>query len=92
MLEEAVDAEAAFAEDVLSGAVSGLPVADMRQHLRYVADCRLADLGLPARFGAANPFPFMALQVVAELSNFFERTVSAYQVGVSGTVSFDEDF
>ena len=92
MLEEAVEAEAAFAEDVLSGAVSGLPLADMRQYLRYVADCRLADLGLPPRFGAANPFPFMALQDVAELSNFFERTVSAYQVGVAGTVSFDEDF
>ncbi len=27
-----------------------------------------------------------------ELSNFFERRVSAYQVGVSGTVSFDDDF
>ena len=27
-----------------------------------------------------------------ELSNFFERRVSAYQVGVSGTVTFDEDF
>jgi hypothetical protein len=51
-----------------------------------VADCRLADLSLPPRFGATNPFPFMALQDVAELSNFFERTVSAYQVGVAGTV------
>ena len=92
MLEEAVEVEAAFAEDVLSGAVSGLPLADMRQYLRYVADCRLADLGLPPRFGDPNPFPFMALQDVAELSNFFERTVSAYQVGVSGRVVFDEDF
>ena len=27
-----------------------------------------------------------------ELSNFFERRVSAYQVGISGTVSFDDDF
>ena len=27
-----------------------------------------------------------------ELANFFERTVSAYQVGVSGAVGFDEDF
>ncbi|MGH8999037.1 MAG: ribonucleotide-diphosphate reductase subunit beta [Acidimicrobiia bacterium] len=92
MLEEAVEVEAAFAEDVLSGAVSGLPVADMRQYLCYVADCRLADLGLPPRFGASNPFSFMALQDVSELSNFFERTVSAYQVGVGGTVAFDEEF
>ena len=34
----------------------------------------------------------MDLQDVQELANFFERTVSAYQVGVSGSVSFDEDF
>ena len=27
-----------------------------------------------------------------ELSNFFERRVSAYQVAVPGTVSFDEEF
>ena len=27
-----------------------------------------------------------------ELSNFFERRVSAYQVGVSGDVAFDDDF
>ena len=39
-----------------------------------------------------NPFAFMELQDVQELSNFFERRVSAYQVGVTGTVSFDDDF
>ena len=27
-----------------------------------------------------------------ELSNFFERRVSAYQVAVTGTVGFDEEF
>jgi ribonucleoside-diphosphate reductase beta chain len=39
-----------------------------------------------------NPFAFMELQDVQELSNFFERRVSAYQVGVSGDVSFDDEF
>jgi ribonucleoside-diphosphate reductase beta chain len=34
----------------------------------------------------------MELQDVQGLSNFFERTVSSYQVGVVGDVSFDEDF
>ena len=34
----------------------------------------------------------MELQDVQELSNFFERRVSAYQVGVTGTVAFDHDF
>jgi ribonucleoside-diphosphate reductase beta chain len=40
----------------------------------------------------ANPFGFMELQDVQELSNFFERCVSAYQVAVPGSVSFDSDF
>jgi ribonucleoside-diphosphate reductase beta chain len=29
---------------------------------------------------------------VQELSNFFERRVSAYQVAVAGSVGFDEEF
>jgi ribonucleoside-diphosphate reductase beta chain len=34
----------------------------------------------------------MELQDVQELTNFFEKRVSAYQIGVSGQVSFDEAF
>jgi ribonucleoside-diphosphate reductase beta chain len=34
----------------------------------------------------------MELQDVQELSNFFERRVSSYQVAVSGQVAFDETF
>jgi ribonucleoside-diphosphate reductase beta chain len=49
-------------------------------------------LGLEPEFGSANPLAFMELQDVQELSNFFERRVSAYQVGVSGSVSFEEEF
>jgi len=92
MLAEAVDCEAQFAEDLLGGGVPGLTLADMRSYLEHVADRRLAQLGLPELYGAKNPFAFMELQDVQELSNFFERRVSAYQVAVSGTVSFDDDF
>lgn len=92
MIEEAVEAEMVFAQDLLSGGVAGLSVADTRQYLEYVADQRLANLGLPSRFGAKNPFDFMMLQDVQELANFFERRVSAYQVGITGDVGFDEDF
>lgn len=61
-------------------------------YLRSRPDRRLAALGLAPEYGAKNPFAFMELQDVQELSNFFERRVSAYQVAVTGTVSFDEDF
>jgi ribonucleoside-diphosphate reductase beta chain len=92
MIEEAVECETQFAQDILSGGVAGLSVADMRQYLEFVADQRLAMLGLNARYGAKNPFSFMDLQDVQELANFFERRVSAYQVGVQGEVVFDEAF
>lgn len=92
MLREAVDVEAAFACDVLSGGVNGLSPREMRQYLEYVADLRFQSLGLAPEFHARNPFAFMDLQDVQELTNFFERRVSAYQVGVSGQVAFDAAF
>jgi ribonucleoside-diphosphate reductase beta chain len=92
MLAEAVECEVAFAEDLLEQGVSGMSPADMRSYLQHVADRRLAQLGIEPLYGSANPFAFMELQDVQELSNFFERRVSAYQVGISGTVSFDDDF
>jgi ribonucleoside-diphosphate reductase beta chain len=92
MLAEAVDCEAQFAEDLLGGGVAGLSLADMRSYLEHVADRRLAQLGIAPLYGSSNPFAFMDLQDVQELSNFFERRVSAYQIGVTGTVAFDDDF
>ncbi len=92
MLREAVECEVQFAEDLLGQGVSGMSIVDMREYLQHVADRRLAVLGLDPIYGSKNPFAFMELQDVQELANFFERRVSAYQVGVTGTVSFDDDF
>jgi ribonucleoside-diphosphate reductase beta chain len=92
MLAEAVECEVQFAEDLLEQGVSGMSPADMREYLQHVADRRLAVLGIEPLYGSRNPFAFMELQDVQELSNFFERRVSAYQVGVTGSVAFDEDF
>lgn len=92
MVEEAVDCEATFAEDILGQGVPGLSVKDMKEYLEYTADQRLMNLGLPKHYSTKNPLKFMELQDVSGLSNFFERTVSSYQVGVSGDVSFDEEF
>jgi ribonucleoside-diphosphate reductase beta chain len=92
MMAEAVECEVQFAADLLEQGVSGMSLTDMREYLRHVADRRLSQLGIEPLYGAANPFAFMELQDVQELSNFFERRVSAYQVGVTGSVSFDDDF
>jgi ribonucleoside-diphosphate reductase beta chain len=92
MLDDAIACETQFAEDLLAGGVAGLSASDMRQYLENVADQRLAALGLPPVYGARNPFPFMDLQDVQEVANFFERRVSAYQVGVTGEVALDAAF
>lgn len=92
MIGEAIDCETRFAEDLLGGGVIGLSVADVRGYLEYCADQRLARLGLPPAYQTPNPLAFMDLQDVQEVTNFFERRVSAYQVGVSGDVVLDAAF
>ncbi len=92
MLDDAIETEMAFAQDILEHGIAGLSQKDMRQYLQFVADQRLESLSIPAKYHVKNPFPFMELQDVQELANFFERRVSAYQMGVSGQVAFDEIF
>ena len=92
MLEEAIECEVQFAEDVLSGGVAGISTRDMRQYLQHCADNHFAKLGMARRYNVRNPLPFMELQDVQELTNFFERRVSSYQVGVQGEVGFDHAF
>jgi ribonucleoside-diphosphate reductase beta chain len=92
MMASAVDCESQFADDVLSGGVVGMTRREMRQYLEYVADQRLIMLQLKPMYGSKNPFHFMELQDVQELTNFFERRVSAYQVAVQGEVAFDQAF
>ena len=92
MLEEAVEAETLFAEDLLGEGLAGLSLRDVRGYLEYVADQRLQQLDMPKRYGTKNPLSFMELQDVQELTNFFERRVASYQVGVTGEVTLDGAF
>jgi ribonucleoside-diphosphate reductase beta chain len=96
MMREAVECETLFAQDLLSGGVAGLSVQEMRQYLEYVADQRLMMLGMPPMFRVKNPLSFMDLQDVQELTNFFERRSSAYQVavgvGAANDVTLDAAF
>ena len=93
MIDEAIDCETQFAEDLLGGGVAGLSVA---RRARVPGVLRRPAPGdarhCQARYGAQNPFAFMDLQDVQEVTNFFERRVSAYQVGVEGEVVLDAAF
>jgi len=95
MIEEAIDVEMNFCEDSLSFGVTGMSAALMRQYLQYCADQRLVRMGLEKRYKSNNPFPFMVLQDVQPLTNFFEKRVTEYQKGFDANQSgvvFDESF
>ncbi len=92
MLTEAIDCEMLFAQEILEQGIAGLSNKDMKTYLQFVADQRFERMGMDKIYNVKNPFDFMELQNTQELANFFERRVSAYQVSVTGDVSFDEAF
>jgi ribonucleoside-diphosphate reductase beta chain len=92
MMAEAIECEVGFGSDLLSEGITGLSEASVRQYLEYVADARLGRLGFAPQYRASNPFDFLDLQDVQEVTNFFERRVSAYQVGIVGAVALDIAF
>lgn len=95
MMAEAIDVEMEFCEDALSFGITGMSGAMMRQYLEFVADQRLSNLGFKRKYFAKNPFPFMLLQDVQPLTNFFEKRVTEYQKGFEATSSavvFDAAF
>ena len=95
MIEEAVEVEMAFCEDVLSQGISGISPKSMKEYLLFCADQRFQQLGYDKRYGVRNPFPFMVLQDVQPLTNFFEKRVTEYQKGFSAKreeIVFDEAF
>jgi len=95
MMEEAIEVEMEFCNDALSFGISGLNAKLMREYLQYCTDQRLVQLGYPKKYQSKNPFPFMVLQDVQPLTNFFEKRVTEYQKGFGATresIVFNETF
>jgi len=56
--------------------------------MAYMAGRRLERIGLPARYGSGNPFPWMSEIIdLGEEKNFFETRVTEYQS--AGALSWD---
>ena len=95
MIEEAIEVEMNFCADALTFGVSGLSPDLMKEYLKFCADQRLVQMGFEKKYGASNPFPFMMLQDVQPLTNFFEKRVTEYQKGLTvkpDDISFDVAF
>lgn len=75
------------------GDVHGLSAAEVKDYIRYIADRRLEQLGLPKVYGdAANPLPWMDDMLNAiEHTNFFENRATEYSRAAT-TGTWDEAF
>lgn len=89
LIVEAVDLEIRYAHDTMPRGVLGLNAAMFEEYLRFIANRRCSQIGLPEQFpGATNPFPWMSEVIdLKKEKNFFETRVTEYQTG--GALSWD---
>jgi ribonucleoside-diphosphate reductase beta chain len=67
------------------GPVQGMTAEDIKQYIRYIADWRLDQLGLPKIYGVAeHPIPWLtAILNGVEHANFFEARATEYSKGAT---------
>ncbi|MCY4428555.1 MAG: ribonucleotide-diphosphate reductase subunit beta [Halieaceae bacterium] len=89
MILEGTQLEIEYARDSMPRGVLGMNAVMMEEYLQFIANRRLAQLGLPEQFaGAQNPFPWMSeIMDLRKEKNFFETRVIEYQTG--GALSWD---
>lgn len=90
MMKTAVELECRYAEETMPRGILGLNCAMFKEFLRFVADRRLEQIGLPGLFaGSRNPFPWMSEAAdLKKEKNFFETRVIEYQTG--GKLKWDD--
>lgn len=89
MILEGTQLEVEYARDSMPRGVLGMNAAMMEEYLHFIANRRLAQLGLPEAFpGVKNPFPWMSeIMDLRKEKNFFETRVIEYQTG--GALSWE---
>ena len=89
MILEGTELEIAYARDTMPRGVLGMNAAMMEEYLQFIANRRLAQLGLKEQYPSAkNPFPWMSeIMDLRKEKNFFETRVIEYQTG--GALNWD---
>lgn len=89
MILEGTELEIQFARDSMPRGVLGMNAAMMEEYLHFIANRRLAQLGLAEQYAnAQNPFPWMSeIMDLRKEKNFFETRVIEYQTG--GALSWE---
>jgi ribonucleoside-diphosphate reductase beta chain len=80
-LQEAVNLEVQYAEDVLPTGILGLNADMFVQYMQYIANRRLSGLNMLEIYtDVKNPFPFLSEAIdLDKQKNFFETKVTEYQ-------------
>ena len=89
MILEGTQLEIEYARDTMPRGVLGMNANMMADYLMFIANRRLAQIGLAEQFpGVRNPFPWMSeIMDLKKEKNFFETRVTEYQTG--GALSWD---
>lgn len=89
MILEGTELEIQYGHDTMPRGILGMNASMMEEYLHFIANRRLAQLGLGEAFpGAQNPFPWMSeIMDLRKEKNFFETRVIEYQTG--GALSWD---
>ncbi|GAB3384364.1 ribonucleotide-diphosphate reductase subunit beta [Azotobacter armeniacus] len=89
MILQGTQLEIEYARDTMPRGVLGMNAAMMEDYLKFIANRRLSQLGLPEQYpGTTNPFPWMSeIMDLKKEKNFFETRVIEYQTG--GALSWD---
>lgn len=82
-VHRAVELEVAYAQDVLPRGILGLNAGQFLDYMRFIANVRLFNIGLPEPFqNPRNPFPWLAETIeLRKQKNFFETRVTEYISG-----------
>ena len=83
MILEGAMLEIEYARDTMPRGVLGMNASMMEEYLKFIANRRLTQLGLPEQYaGATNPFAWMSeMMDLRKEKNFFETRVTDYQTG-----------
>jgi ribonucleoside-diphosphate reductase beta chain len=89
MILEGTQLEIEYARDTMPRGVVGMNANMMAEYLQFIANRRLAQIGLAEQFpGVKNPFPWMSeIMDLKKEKNFFETRVTEYQTG--GALTWD---
>lgn len=82
LIKRAVVLEYTFAQTVFPKGIFGMNAEGFKGYIEYIADRRLASVGLPTQYNHGNPFPWMSETIdLSKEKNFFETRVTEYKVG-----------